>query len=54
MGMTAASSRQSAVSRYGPAAQGQADGLIRLSGRIPRRREDARRVSGARCHAPLP
>src|SRR5258707_7932028 len=35
MGTTAASSRQAAVSRCRPAAQGQADGLIRLSGRIP-------------------
>ena len=43
-GITAASSRQSAVSRYGPAAQGQADGLYRLSGRIPRRREDAQSI----------
>ena len=32
MGTTAASSRRTAV---GPAPQGQADGLIRLSGRIP-------------------
>jgi len=28
----------------GPAAQGQADGLNRLSGRIPRRREDAQSI----------
>jgi hypothetical protein len=35
MGITAASSRRAAVSRYCPAAQDQADGLIRLSGRIP-------------------
>jgi hypothetical protein len=35
MGTTAASSRQSAVSRCRLLSQGQADGLIRLSGRIP-------------------
>jgi hypothetical protein len=35
MGTTAANSRQSAVSRCRPLSQGQADGLIRLSGRIP-------------------
>jgi hypothetical protein len=28
----------------GPAAQGQADGLHRLSGRVPRRREDAQSI----------
>ena len=35
MGTTAASSRRSAVSRCRLAFKGQADGLIRLSGRIP-------------------
>ena len=35
MGTTAARSRPSAVSRCRPLPEGQADGLIRLSGRIP-------------------
>jgi len=35
MGNTAAGSRRTAVSR--PGQQGRADGLIRLSGRLPRR-----------------
>jgi len=48
-GITAASSRQSAVSRNGPAAQGQADGLYRLSGRIPRRRGTPNRSSCRRA-----
>ena len=35
----------------GPAAQGRADGLYRLSGRIPRRREDTQSIMSPGAHS---